>query len=111
MRKYLYKFALIYVLFSIVGCTTYYRHTSKPSSMFKQDEADCIRTYSKEVCTQVNPSSSTSCHRNALTGGVDCFTNTNPGGTSCKIETDKRMAKNCLISKGWRETDDKGNYK
>lgn len=103
--------AVIAIAASLLGCTTYYRHPSKPPSQLSYDESTCVRANTRQVCTPYGPSSTTSCKKNAFTGGVDCVTDTTPGGTRCNEETDRQMVKSCLNRLGWRETDSEGRYK
>ena len=102
---------LIVALLTLVltACTTYYSHPSKPGHMFKSEEAQCTYESERNNCRQYGPSSQTSCNRNALTGGIDCFTDTTPGGTRC--EADTQQVRNCLARKGWRVSDKDGKPK
>jgi len=93
----------------LTACTTYYSHASKPGYMFKSEEAECKSESARNNCQQYGPSSYTSCNKNALTGGMDCFTNSTPGGTRC--EANEQQVRSCLAYKGWRVSDKDGKPK
>jgi hypothetical protein len=98
---------LIFILGVLFGCANnkVWVNPNKNSRQFDNEKYLCMQQNTGNVCRQFSGSNSQHCQPNALTGGVDCFGSSSPGGTSCQNETNWQMFNACMESKGWRLVD------
>ena len=108
MSKY---FLAIIVISLTTGCTTYYKHSSKPNYLFESDKAGCRKAHTSQRCTTTNPTSNTECKKDSIHDKVNCTTVHNPAVTTCRDDVNRTGANNCLAQKGWYKTDKEGNRK
>ncbi len=102
--------AALTVLF-LSGCSTYYKHPSKPNHLFDSDNAECRRSHTSKQCTTTNPTSNTECKKDPIWDKVSCTTVHIPAVTTCRDQVSSRDVSNCLAFKGWYRTDKDGNRK
>jgi hypothetical protein len=106
------KYLLAMIVISLTtGCTTYYKHSSKPNYLFESDKAECRKAHTSQRCTTTNPTSNTECKKDSIHDKVNCTTVHNPAVTTCRDDVNRTGANNCLAQKGWYKTDKEGNRK
>ena len=108
MSKY---FLAMFVISLTTGCTTYYKHPSKPGHLFQADKAECKRVHTSQRCTTTNPTSNTECKKDSIHDKVNCTTVHNPAVTTCRDNVNRGAVDNCLAFKGWYKTDKEGKRK
>ena len=80
---------------------------NKNESTFYAEKFQCIKQSTSNTCKIVSGGNSQTCTKNALTGGIDCYGSSSPGGTVCNDEVNQQFFSACMQDKGWRFVDKK----
>jgi len=75
---------------------------NKNESTFYSEKYQCIKQSTSNICRIVAGGNNQTCNKNALTGGIDCYGSSSPGGTVCNDEINQQFFSACMQEKGWR---------